>query len=137
MAMDDEEIVALIAGGHTLGKTHGAARPATSGPTPRPPIEQQGLGWTSSFGSGVGADAITSGLEVSGPRPHPVEPPVLREPVQVRVQVRSPAPSSSRPRTPREHPRPFDPARKRKPTMLVTDLTLRFDPASRRSRASS
>jgi catalase-peroxidase len=65
MAMDDEEIVALIAGGHTLGKTHGASAASHVGVDPEAaPIEQMGLGWTSSHGSGSGADAITSGLEV-------------------------------------------------------------------------
>src|SRR5690606_31464736 len=62
---DDEEIVALIAGGHTLGKTHGAGPASHVGADPEAaPIEAQGLGWASSFGSGVGADNITSGLEV-------------------------------------------------------------------------
>jgi catalase-peroxidase len=65
MAMDDEEIVALIAGGHTLGKTHGAAETSHVGAEPEAaPLEAQGLGWHSSYGSGAGADAITSGLEV-------------------------------------------------------------------------
>ncbi|MDI5676776.1 catalase-peroxidase, partial [Salmonella enterica subsp. enterica serovar Anatum] len=65
MGMNDEETVALIAGGHTLGKTHGAAAASHVGADPEAaPIEAQGLGWASSYGSGVGADAITSGLEV-------------------------------------------------------------------------
>src|SRR5450631_917574 len=66
MAMDDEETVALIAGGHTFGKTHGAGDAALVGPEPEAaPIEQQGLGWKSSFRSGRGGDTITSGLEVT------------------------------------------------------------------------
>jgi len=66
MAMNDEETVALIAGGHTFGKTHGAGPGESVGPDPEAaPIEQQGLGWKSSYGTGVGADAITSGLEVT------------------------------------------------------------------------
>ena len=71
MAMNDEETVALIVGGHTFGKTHGAAGAEHVGPEPEAaPIEQQGLGWKNSFGSGKGGDAITSGLEVRG-RPTP------------------------------------------------------------------
>ena len=66
MAMDDEEIVALIAGGHTFGKAHGAAPESHKGPEPEgAPIEAQGLGWNSNFGSGHGKDTISSGLEVT------------------------------------------------------------------------
>ncbi|HDT0687402.1 TPA: catalase/peroxidase HPI [Klebsiella aerogenes] len=133
MAMDDEEIVALIAGGHTLGKTHGAAPTSHVGPEPEAaPLESQGLGWSSTYGSGVGADAITSGLEVVW----------TQTPTQWSnyffenlfkyewVQTRSPAGAIQfeAKDAPEIIPDPFDPNKKRKPTMLVTDLTLRFDP---------
>lgn len=133
MAMDDEEIVALIAGGHTLGKTHGAAPASHVGPEPEAaPLESQGLGWSSTYGSGVGADAITSGLEVVW----------TQTPTQWSnyffenlfkyewVQTRSPAGAIQfeAKDAPEIIPDPFDPNKKRKPTMLVTDLTLCFDP---------
>lgn len=134
MGMNDEETVALIAGGHTLGKTHGAAKPdGHVGPEPEAaPIEAQGLGWMSTFGSGGGADAITSGLEVVW----------TQTPTQWShyffenlfkyewVQTRSPAGAIQfeAQDAPESIPDPFNPEKKRKPTMLVTDLTLRFDP---------
>ncbi|MDU5687190.1 MAG: catalase/peroxidase HPI, partial [Kluyvera cryocrescens] len=133
MGMDDEETVALIAGGHTLGKTHGAAEATHVGADPEAaPIEAQGLGWANSFGSGAGADAITSGLEVVW----------TQTPTQWSnyffenlfkyewVQTRSPAGAIQFEAVdaPDLIPDPFDPSKKRKPTMLVTDLTLRFDP---------
>lgn len=133
MGMNDEEIVALIAGGHTLGKTHGAAPASHVGPEPEAaPLEAQGLGWSSDYGSGAGADAITSGLEVVW----------TQTPTQWSnyffenlfkyewVQTRSPAGAIQfvAEDAPEIIPDPFDPAKKRKPTMLVTDLTLRFDP---------
>lgn len=133
MGMNDEETVALIAGGHTLGKTHGAAEATHVGVDPETaPIESQGLGWTSSHGSGAGADAITSGLEVVW----------SQTPTQWSnyffenlfkfewVQTRSPAGAIQFEAVdaPEIIPDPFDPSKKRKPTMLVTDLTLRFDP---------
>ncbi|POR51716.1 catalase-peroxidase [Paraburkholderia eburnea] len=133
MAMDDEEIVALIAGGHTLGKTHGAGSAENVGKDPEAsPLEAQGLGWASGYGSGAGADAITSGLEVVW----------TQTPTQWSnhffenlfkyewVQTRSPAGAIQfeAKDAPEIIPDPFDPSKKRKPTMLVTDLTLRFDP---------
>ncbi|ECO1203633.1 catalase/peroxidase HPI, partial [Salmonella enterica subsp. enterica serovar Heidelberg] len=120
-------------GGHTLGKTHGAAAASHVGADPEAaPIEAQGLGWASSYGSGVGADAITSGLEVVW----------TQTPTQWSnyffenlfkyewVQTRSPAGAIQFEAVdaPDIIPDPFDPSKKRKPTMLVTDLTLRFDP---------
>lgn len=133
MGMNDEETVALIAGGHTLGKTHGAASATHVGPDPEAaPIEAQGLGWSNSHGSGAGPDAITSGLEVVW----------TQTPTQWSnyffenllnyewVQTRSPAGAIQFEAVdaPEIIPDPFDPSKKRKPTMLVTDLTLRFDP---------
>lgn len=133
MAMDDEEIVALIAGGHTLGKTHGAGSAENVGAEPEAsPLEAQGLGWHNGYGSGAGADAITSGLEVVW----------TQTPTQWSnhffenlfkyewVQTRSPAGAIQFEARDAEEiiPDPFDPSKKRKPTMLVTDLTLRFDP---------
>ncbi|SMG53479.1 catalase/peroxidase HPI [Paraburkholderia susongensis] len=133
MAMDDEEIVALIAGGHTLGKTHGAGPATNVGADPETaPLEAQGLGWSSSYGKGAGADAITSGIEVVW----------TQTPTQWSnhffenlfkyewVQTRSPAGAIQfeAKDAPEIIPDPFDPSKKRKPTMLVTDLTLRFDP---------
>ncbi|WP_321790103.1 catalase/peroxidase HPI [Paraburkholderia sp. J94] len=133
MAMDDEEIVALIAGGHTLGKTHGAGSAENVGEVPEAAaLEAQGLGWHSAYGSGSGADAISSGLEVIW----------TQTPTQWSnhffenlfkyewVQTRSPAGAIQfeAKDAPEIIPDPFDPSKKRKPTMLVTDLTLRFDP---------
>ncbi|WP_210454536.1 catalase/peroxidase HPI [Pantoea ananatis] len=133
MGMNDEEIVALIAGGHTLGKTHGAAAASHVGVDPEAsPIEAQGFGWDNSHGSGVGADAITSGLEVVW----------TQTPTQWSnyffenlfkyewVKTHSPAGAIQYEAVNADDiiPDPFDPAKKRKPTMLVTDLTLRFDP---------
>ncbi|ARU94316.1 catalase/peroxidase HPI [Tatumella citrea] len=133
MGMNDEEIVALIAGGHTLGKTHGAGPASHVGADPQAaPIESQGLGWASDYQSGAGADAITSGLEVIW----------TQTPTQWShyffenlfnyqwVQTRSPAGAIQfeAADAPASIPDPFHPEVKRKPTMLVTDLTLRFDP---------
>lgn len=133
MGMNDEETVALIAGGHTLGKTHGAASASYVGPEPEAAsIEEQGLGWRSSYKSGKGADAITSGLEVIW-TPTPTqwnhsyfkllfgnEWELTTSPAGAKQWVAKNAPAMM--------PDPFDPKKKHKPTMLTTDLSLRFDP---------
>jgi len=133
MAMNDEETVALIAGGHTFGKTHGAGPADNVGKEPEAAgIEQQGLGWKSTYGSGVGADAITSGLEVIWTQ-KPTEWTNLffknlfeneweltKSPAGAHQWVAKGADSTI--------PDPFDPSKKRRPTMLTTDLSLRFDP---------
>lgn len=134
MAMNDEETVALIAGGHTFGKTHGAAAESYKGPDPEAAdIEDQGLGWTSSYGAGHGGDQIGSGLEVTW----------TQTPVQWSnfffenlfkfewVQTRSPAGAIQweAKDAPEIIPMAHDPSKKIKPTMLTTDLSLRFDPA--------
>ena len=135
MAMNDEETVALIAGGHTFGKTHGAGPDENVGPDPEAaPIEQQGLGWKSTFGTGVGNDAITSGLEVIW-----TDTPVTWDNSFFRVLfgyewelTRSPA--GAHQWQPKDGagvgtvPDPHDPSKRRTPMMLTTDLSLRFDP---------
>lgn len=133
MGMNDEETVALIAGGHTLGKTHGAAPASHVGTDPEASsLEAQGLGWTSTHGSGSGADAITSGLEVVWSQTPTQWSNYFFENLfkYEWVQTRSPAGAIQFEAADAQEiiPDPFDPAKKRKPTMLVTDLTLRFDP---------
>ena len=133
MAMNDEETVALIAGGHTFGKTHGAGSADHVGPAPEAaPIEQQGLGWVSSFRSGKGGDQIGSGLEVTWtPKPTQwsngyfdmlfgYEWELTKSPAGAHQWVAKAAPEII--------PDAADPSRKHKPTMLTTDLSLRFDP---------
>jgi catalase-peroxidase len=135
MAMNDEETVALIAGGHTFGKTHGAGPAESVGLDPEAaPIEQQGFGWKSTFGTGVGADAITSGLEVTWTY-HPTrwdneffhilfayEWELFQSPAGA-SQWR-PKASGGADMVPDAH----DSSRHREPRMLTTDLALRFDP---------
>jgi catalase-peroxidase len=134
MAMNDEETVALIAGGHTFGKTHGAGDPALVGPEPEgAALEEQGLGWKSAFGSGKGADAITSGLEVTWTdRPTTwsnryfeilfgYEWELSESPAGAKQWVAKDAEDII--------PGPTSDSPKRKPTMLTTDLALRVDPA--------
>jgi catalase-peroxidase len=134
MAMNDEETVALIAGGHTLGKTHGAGDPSLVGPEPEAgAVEDQGLGWKSKHGTGVGADAITGGPEVIWSQTptkwsnnffnnlFKFEWELTKSPAGVWQFTAKDAPA--------DIPDPFDPSKKRVPTMLVTDLSLRMDPA--------
>ncbi|HAF93050.1 MAG TPA: catalase/peroxidase HPI, partial [Pseudomonas sp.] len=133
MAMNDYETVALIAGGHTFGKTHGAGDPSLMGPEPEGAvIEDQGLGWRSRFKTGIGADAITSGLEVIWSQTPTrwsnyffenlfnFEWELTKSPAGAHQWEAKDAPEII--------PDPFDPNKKRKPTMLTTDLSLRFDP---------
>ncbi|MFC7658572.1 catalase/peroxidase HPI [Pseudonocardia benzenivorans] len=134
MAMDDEETVALIAGGHTFGKTHGAGVADDHvGPEPEAaPLETQGLGWLSTYGTGKGPDTITSGLEVTWTdRPTEwsnrffeilfgYEWELTTSPGGGKQYVAKDAPEII--------PDPYDPNVKHRPTMLTTDLALRFDP---------
>ncbi|MDA3615297.1 catalase/peroxidase HPI [Polluticaenibacter yanchengensis] len=134
MAMDDEETVALIAGGHTFGKTHGAAPATHVGKEPEAAgLEEQGLGWKNSFGTGVGKDAITSGLEVTW-TDKPTEWSNRFFEILFGYEwelSKSPAGALQWVAKNAEPiiPNAFDPNIKQLPTMLTTDLSLRFDPA--------
>jgi len=134
MAMNDEETVALIAGGHTFGKTHGAGDAKLLGPNPEAAsIELQGLGWKSSFGTGKGKDAISSGLEVTWSQTPTkwstsffenlfgYEWELSKSPAGAHQWVAKGAEATI--------PDAHDPSKKHVPTMLTTDLSLRFDPA--------
>jgi len=134
MAMDDEETVALIAGGHTFGKTHGAGPASHVGPEPEAAgLEAQGLGWANSFGSGKGGDTITSGLEVTWTTTPTqwstnffwnlfgYEWELSKSPAGAHQWVAKGAGATI--------PHAHDPSKKLVPTMLTTDLSLRFDPA--------
>ena len=135
MAMDDEETVALIAGGHTFGKTHGAADPSQYiGREPEGAgIEEQGLGWANSYGTGNAGDTITSGLEVIWTDAPTTwdngffkslfenEWELTKSPAGAQQWVAKGAGEIV--------PDAYDPAKKHRPTMLTTDLSLRFDPA--------
>jgi catalase-peroxidase len=134
MAMNDEETVALIAGGHTFGKTHGAAPASHVGPEPEAAgLEEQGLGWRSSFGTGRGGDTITSGLEVTWTTTPTkwstnffwnlfgYEWELTKSPAGAHQWVAKGAGATI--------PHAHDPSKKLVPTMLTTDLSLRFDPA--------
>ena len=133
MGMNDEETVALIAGGHTLGKTHGAGPASNVGAEPEAAgIEQQGFGWKSEYKSGKGTDAISSGLEVIWTQTPAQwshlffmnlfenEWELTESPAGAKQWVAKDAPESV--------PDAFDPEKKHRPTMLTTDLSLRFDP---------
>ncbi len=135
MAMNDEETVALIAGGHTFGKTHGAGPADNVGADPEAaPIEQQGLGWKSTYGTGVGGDAITSGIEVIWTStPTTWDNSFFRTLFGYEWELtRSPAGAYQW--QPKDGagtgtvPDAHDPAKRHAPTMLTTDLSLRFDP---------
>ena len=133
MAMNDEETVALIAGGHTFGKSHGAAPESHKGPDPEAaPLEAQGLGWMSSYGSGRGKDTISSGIEVTWTKTPALwsnnffenlfkyEWELVKSPAGAKQWVAKDAPEII--------PDAHIPGKFHKPTMLTTDLTLRFDP---------
>jgi catalase-peroxidase len=134
MAMNDEETVALIAGGHSFGKTHGAGDASLVGPEPEgAPIEQQGFGWKSSFGTGKGDDAITSGIEVTWTTTPTkwsndffshlfgYEWELTKSPAGAHQWTAKGAAATI--------PDAQDPSKRRVPTMLTTDLSLRIDPA--------
>jgi len=134
MAMNDEETVALIAGGHTFGKCHGAGDAKHVGPEPEAaPLEDVGLGWRSSYRSGKGADAIGSGLEVTWTSTPTrwssnflwnlfgYEWELIKSPAGAHQWIAKGAGATV--------PDAFDPEKKYRPTMLTTDLSLRFDPA--------
>ena len=134
MGMNDEETVALIAGGHTLGKTHGKGPATHVGPEPEAAgIEEQGLGWKSSYGTGVGKDAITSGLEVTWTTtPTKWSNGFLASLYHYEWELtKSPAGANQWVAKGNDSivPDAFNPNVKHLPTMLTTDLALRFDPA--------
>jgi catalase-peroxidase len=133
MAMDDEETVALIAGGHTFGKCHGAAPESHKGPDPEgAPLEAQGLGWMSDYGTGHGADTISSGLEVTWTKTPALWSNNFFENLFTFEweQVKSPAGAKQwvAKDAPEIIPDAHVPGKFHKPSMLTTDLTLRFDP---------
>lgn len=136
MAMNDEETVALIAGGHTFGKTHGAGPATHVGPEPEAAgLEEQGLGWRSSFGTGVGGDAITSGLEVIWTTtPTRWSNDFFDHLFGFEWELTT-SPAGAHQWQPKggagagSVPDPHDPNKRRTPSMLTTDLSLRFDPA--------
>jgi len=136
MAMNDEETVALIAGGHTFGKTHGAGEAANVGPEPEAaPIEEQGLGWKSKFRSGKGADTITSGLEVIWTKTPTKWSNNFLENLFGYEWELTKSPAGAHQWTPKNGagngtvPDAHDPSKRHAPSMLTTDLALRLDPA--------
>jgi catalase-peroxidase len=135
MAMNDEETVALIAGGHTFGKTHGAAPEAHLGPEPEgAPLQEQGLGWVNDYGTGAGDDAITSGLEGAW-TPSPIRwDNSFFETLFGYEWEKTKSPAGAWQWVPTDPaaagtvPDPQDPAKSHTPVMLTTDLSLRMDP---------
>jgi catalase-peroxidase len=135
MAMNDEETVALIAGGHAFGKTHGAGDPSLVGPEPEAaPIEEQGLGWKSKFGTGKGDDTITGGPEVIWTNtPTKWSNNFFRILFSYEWELTK-SPAGAYQWKPKGDagagtiPDPHDPSKRRSPSMLTTDLALRFDP---------
>ena len=135
MAMNDEETVALIAGGHAFGKTHGAGDPLLVGPEPEAAgIEEQGLGWKSSFGTGKGNDTITGGPEVIWTNtPTKWSNNFFRILFSFEWELTK-SPAGAQQWKPKGDagagtiPDPHDPSKRRSPSMLTTDLSLRFDP---------
>ncbi len=136
MAMNDEETVALIAGGHTFGKTHGAGDAKLVGPEPEAAaIEEQGLGWKSKFGTGIGGDAIGSGLEVTWTTtPTKWSNNFFTNLFSYEWELTK-SPAGAHQWTPKNGagrgtvPDAHDPSKRHAPSMLTTDLALRFDPA--------
>lgn len=136
MAMNDEETVALIAGGHTFGKTHGAAPVSHVGPEPEAaPIEEMGFGWHNSFGTGVGKDAITSGLEVIWtPTPTKWDMSFFETLYGYEWELTK-SPAGAHQWKPKGDagaglvPDAFDGSKRHQPSMLTSDLALRIDPA--------
>ncbi|MGD0798679.1 MAG: catalase/peroxidase HPI [Acidobacteriaceae bacterium] len=136
MAMNDDETVALIAGGHTFGKTHGAGPASHVGAEPEAAgIEEQGLGWKSSFGAGKGGDAITSGLEVIWTTTPTKWSNQFFEHLFGYEWELTKSPAGAHQWRPKgaaavdSVPDPYDPSKRRTPSMLTTDLALRLDPA--------
>jgi catalase-peroxidase len=136
MAMNDEETVALIAGGHTFGKTHGAGPASHVGPDPEAAgLEQLGLGWSNSFGTGKGADAITSGLEVTWTTTPTKWSNNYFENLFGYAWELTKSPAGAHQWRPKDGagagtvPHAHDPSKRIAPAMLTTDLALRFDPA--------
>src|SRR5579871_5896882 len=135
MAMDDEETVALIAGGHTFGKTHGAAPASHVGPEPEGAgLEEQGLGWRNSFGTGKGGDAITSGIEVIWTtKPTQWSNEYFDHLFRYEWELTK-SPAGAHQWKPKGDggvgtvPDPHDPSKRRGPSMLTTDISLRLDP---------
>uniref|UniRef100_A0ABW7U7D6 Catalase-peroxidase n=1 Tax=Streptomyces litmocidini TaxID=67318 RepID=A0ABW7U7D6_9ACTN len=135
MAMNDEETAALIIGGHTFGKCHGAVDPEYIGPEPEAaPMEQQGLGWRNSYGSGKGADALTSGLEGAWTNePTKWDNGYLDNLFRYEWELTT-SPAGAQQWTPKDAsakdtvPDAHDPSKRHAPMMLTTDLALRMDP---------